>query len=169
MHDPHSFTNSGTICIEKEGFPYEFCFTSEGRKRNFSIAMEKPWNPYIRRHTALTEKVRLVKNDFVLKQNAGWGLTSKMLNKYIHHFGTESANRILEEMGIIPKEGESVDSIKLRPKIRPQCNEPNAHDAPVCIKCRFVLTYRQFAQTVEGEKKLVEEMVAKQVQEPFAG
>ena len=33
--------------------------------------LKKPWNPYIRRHSALTEKSQILKEN-VLRQYAGW-------------------------------------------------------------------------------------------------
>jgi integrase len=136
---------------------------SEEDKKAIEKLLQKPfWNPYIRRHTSLTEKVQLIKNEFVLKQHAGWGLTSKMVNRYTHFLGTESSNAILEEMGILPKKGETPN--KLQPKVCPHCSEPNSYDAPICIKCKMVLTFGAYGRAIEDEKKLVEDLVEKKVQ-----
>ena len=49
----------------------------------------KPWNPYIIRHSALTEKSKILK-EHVLRQHAGWSPRSQMHLRYIHYFGNES-------------------------------------------------------------------------------
>lgn len=41
--------------------------------------LQKPWNPYIKRHQSLTEKARLLKNDYSLRLHAGWTKNSKMV------------------------------------------------------------------------------------------
>ena len=82
--------------------------------------LKKPWNPYIRRHSALTEKSKILK-EHTLRQHAGWSVTSNMHQKYIHYFGNESNESILEAYGLINKNKEEID--KLRPKQCPNCNE----------------------------------------------
>jgi integrase len=43
--------------------------------------LQKPWNPYIRRHTGLTEKSQILKES-VLRQYAGWSINSNMPKVY---------------------------------------------------------------------------------------
>src|SRR5919198_453882 len=99
---------------------------------------KKPWNPYIRRHSAITEKSRILK-EHVLRQHCGWSIGSNMPQKYLHYFGNESSESLLEAYGIIPKDQQSTDV--LRPKQCPNCQEPNKPDSKFCAKCRMVLTY----------------------------
>ena len=40
-------------------------------KPRIAELLKKPWNPYIRRHSALTEKSMILKES-VLRQHAGW-------------------------------------------------------------------------------------------------
>ena len=98
----------------------------------------KPWNPYIRRHSSLTEKSTILK-EHTLRQFAGWSPGSNMHLKYLHYFGNESNDSILEAYGMIWKDKKISDS--LRPKQCPNCNEPNKPDSKFCAKCRMVLTY----------------------------
>jgi integrase/recombinase XerD len=58
-------------------------------KQKISELLKKPWNPYIRRHSALTEKSTILK-EHVLRQHAGWSGSSQMHLKYLHYFGNES-------------------------------------------------------------------------------
>jgi integrase/recombinase XerD len=74
--------------------------------------LKKPWNPYIRRHSALTEKSQILKEN-VLRQYAGWSMGSNMHLKYIHYFGNESNESIIEAYGLKPK-SEEIDKMKPR-------------------------------------------------------
>lgn len=72
--------------------------------------------------------------------------------KYVHYFGNESSESILQEYGILPKDNHETDI--LRPKQCPNCNEPNRPDQKFCVKCRMVLTYDAYNGTVkEHEQK----------------
>jgi integrase len=62
--------------------------------------LAKPFNPYIRRHSALTEKSTKLKSN-TLNQHAGWSMNSNMAQKYIHYFGNESSESLLEAYGIV--------------------------------------------------------------------
>lgn len=126
--------------------------------------LKKPWNPYIRRHSALTEKSKFLK-EYTLRQHAGWSGRSQMHLKYVHYFGNESNNSILQEYGILPKDNEEIDVLK--PKQCPNCNELNRPDQRFCAKCRIVLTYNAYSETIEEKQikdKQIEEMMRKQEQ-----
>jgi hypothetical protein len=60
----------------------------------------KPWNLYIFRHSALTHKSQILKES-TLRDHAGWTMNSKMPSVYLHYFGTESSNSLLEAYGIV--------------------------------------------------------------------
>ena len=104
-------------------------------KQKVKELLKKPWNSYIRRHSALTEKSTILK-EHVLRQHAGWSGRSQMHLKYLHYYGNESNESLLEAYGIIDK-GIQID--QLRPKQCPNCNEPNKIDSKFCAKCRMVL------------------------------
>ena len=65
--------------------------------------LTKPWNLYVFRHSALTEKSQILK-EHVLRDHAGWTMSSKMPQAYIHYFGNESSKSLLQLKGIIKKE-----------------------------------------------------------------
>lgn len=117
--------------------------------------LRKPWNPYIRRHSALTDKSLFLK-EHVLRQHAGWSPRSQMHLKYLHYFGNESSKSILEAYGIIPKD--KVQSDVLKSKQCPNCNEPNKPDAKFCAKCRMVLVYDAYSDTLEEQKQKESEL-----------
>jgi len=119
-------------------------------KQKIRDLLQKPWNPYIRRHSALTQKSTILK-EHVLRQHAGWSGRSQMHLKYIHYFGNEGSESLLEAYGIIPKDQQSVDV--LRPKQCPNCNEPNKSDSKFCAKCRMVLTYDAYNETLDKQQE----------------
>jgi integrase/recombinase XerD len=49
-------------------------------KQKIRELLKKPWNPYIRRHSALTEKSTILK-EHVLRQHAGWSGRSPLIIK----------------------------------------------------------------------------------------
>jgi hypothetical protein len=120
-------------------------------KQKIKELLKKPWNPYIRRHSALTEKSTKLK-EHILRQHAGWTPGSQMHLKYLHYFGNESSESLLEAYGIMPK-GQRTDQLKS--KQCPNCSEPNKPDSKFCAKCRMVLSYDAYEET--ADKKLEKE------------
>jgi hypothetical protein len=106
-------------------------------------------DPYIRRHSAITEKSRILK-EHVLRQHCGWTPGSQMHLKYLHYFGNESNESLLEAYGIIDK-GIQID--QLRPKQCPNCDEGNKPDSKWCAKCRMVLSYDLYEETVDNKQE----------------
>lgn len=118
-------------------------------KQKIRELLKKPWNPYVRRHSALTEKSTILKES-VLRSHAGWSGSSQMHLRYLHYFGNTSSESILEAYGIIA-DGQQID--QLRPKQCPNCNEPNKVDSKFCAKCRMVLSYDAYNETLEKRKE----------------
>ena len=118
-------------------------------KQRINELLKKPWNPYVRRHSALTEKSTILK-EHVLRQHAGWSIGSQMPQKYLHYFGNESSESLLGAYGIIPKD-QKID--QLRPKQCPNCSEPNKPDSKFCAKCRMVLSYDAYEETVDNKQE----------------
>jgi integrase/recombinase XerD len=118
-------------------------------KQKIKELLKKPWNPYIRRHSALTEK-SMILNEHVLRQHAGWAGRSQMHLKYLHYFGNESSESLLEAYGIMPK-GQQIDQLK--PKQCPNCMESNKPDSKFCARCRMVLTYDAYSETIEEKQQ----------------
>jgi len=73
-----------------------------------------------------------------------------MPQKYLHYFGNESNTSILEAYGLIDK---SIQIDQLRPKPCPNCSEPNKPDSKFCAKCRIVLTYDAYNETLEKQQE----------------
>jgi hypothetical protein len=127
--------------------------------------LQKPWNPYIRRHSSLTEKARLLKNDYSLRLHAGWTKNSKMVEIYTHELGGESSNELLAAYGVVPRDVEGKSEL-LQPKVCPMCNEPNKPDARFCInvQCGMPLSFDAYQETKEKEvqkDQVMEKMLAR--------
>jgi integrase/recombinase XerD len=102
-------------------------------KQKIAELLKKPWNPYIRRHSALTEKARMLKEP-ILKMHAGWSPNSQMHLKYEHWFGNESNESLLEAYGIITK-NRQIDQLKY--KQCPNFSEPNKPDSKFCANAEW--------------------------------
>jgi integrase/recombinase XerD len=121
-------------------------------KDKIRALLAKPWNPYVRRHTGATEKSKIL-NEIKLKQYGGWSANSNQPRVYTHYFGNESSKSLLEVYGIEPKNS-SGDSVELlSPKICPNCHEGNTYDAKFCAKCRLVLTYDAYNETLQQQQE----------------
>jgi integrase len=112
--------------------------------------LKKPWNPYVRRHSALTDKSKILK-EHTLRQFAGWSMNSNMPQKYIHYFGNEASESLLEAYGITTKDQKLSDALKS--KQCPNCSEPNKPDSKFCAHCRMVLTYDEYNETIDEKDK----------------
>ena len=133
----------------------EKCEIPNGDKDTIRAMLKKPWKLYVQRHSALTEKAKML-TEATLRNHAGWTMTSKMPGVYIHFFGAESSKSLLEARGIITKDKES-DNI-LRSKSCPHCQEPNTAHATFCNKCKMVLTYEGYAETQNKFQEVVNEL-----------
>jgi integrase len=118
-------------------------------KQKIQELLKKPWNPYIRRHSAITEKSRVLKEN-VLRQFSGWSGSSQMHLKYLHYFGGESTQDLLSAYGLVA-EGQQID--QLRPLQCPNCGTGNKPDGKFCSSCRMILSYDAYNETLERQKE----------------
>lgn len=129
-------------------------------KKIIELMLQKPWNPYIQRHTSLNEKVHLL-NEYDFRQHGGWTKKSDMIEVYTHDLGGESSKGLLAAYGILPKEGP--EGSVLQPKYCPNCNEPNKPDSKYCENdtCGHPLSFEAYKEQKdrEAEKdKRIDEM-----------
>ena len=123
-------------CIILSRFFKWLYYSNAGDPKRRSL-LAKPFIPYIRRHSALTEKSVKLKSN-TLNQHAGWSMNSHMAQKYIHYFGNESSDSLLEVYGMVTKNNVPIDT--LNPKICPNCNGGNTIDSKFCSKCKKIMT-----------------------------
>src|SRR6266487_3834458 len=124
-------------------------------KEKIKSLLAKPFNPYVRRHSALTEKSIKLKSN-TLNQHAGWSMNSNMAQKYIHYFGNESSESLLEAYGIVSKDSIPID--RLNPKICPNCNEGNSQDAKFCSKCKMIMSFEGYQEALESQKEKADKL-----------
>ena len=119
-------------------------------KERIKALLLKPFNPYVRQHSALTEKSTKLKSS-TLNQHAGRTTNSGIAQKYIHYFGNESSESLLEAYGIVTKDNIPIDT--LNPKICPNCNEGNTQDARFCSKCKMIMSFEGYQEALELQKQ----------------
>src|SRR5207248_2624966 len=100
---------------------------------------------------ALNGMAGIIKEHY-LRQYAGWSPRSQMHMKYLHYYGGEASSSILEAKGVITSKDKQQSDIQ-RPKQCPNCSEPNKPDSKFCAKCRIVLTYDAYNETLEKQKE----------------
>jgi len=86
-----------------------------------------------------------------MNQHAGWSMNSNMARKYIHYFGNESSESLLEAYGIVTNNNIPFD--RLNPKICPNCNEGNTQDAKFCSKCKMIMSLEGYQEALESQKE----------------
>jgi predicted secreted protein len=64
--------------------------TPEDDKEKIRNLLKKRRNPYVHRHSAITEKSSIISSDTKLRQFAGWTARSNMHYRYQHIRGNES-------------------------------------------------------------------------------
>jgi hypothetical protein len=111
--------------------------------------LTKPWNPYIIRHSALTAKSKILKES-TLRDHAGWSMMSRMPNVYLHYFGNESSKSLLEAYGIEQHNQKEINVLKT--KSCPNCREENKPDSKFCARCRMVLSYDAYEETLQMQE-----------------
>jgi hypothetical protein len=85
-----------------------------------------------------------------LNQHAGWSMNSNMAQKYIHYFGNESSESLLEAYGIVTN---NIPFDRLNPKICPNCDEGNTQDAKFCSKCKMIMSFEGYQEALESQKE----------------
>jgi len=83
-------------------------------------------------------------------------MNSNMAQKYIHYFGNESSESLLEAYGIVTKDKIPIDT--LNPKICPNCNEGNTQDTKFCSKCKMIMSLEGYHEALESQKEKEEEL-----------
>jgi ribosomal protein L40E len=113
--------------------------------------LAKPFNPYIHRHSALTEKSTKLKSS-TLEQYAGWVPGSTMQKRYVHYFGNDESSVDILEVYVM-KVNDSISIDTLNPKICPNCNEGNTQDAKFCSKCKMLMSFDGYQEVLQEQQE----------------
>ena len=124
--------------------------TPEPDKSLIRNMLTKPWNLYVFRHSALTEKSQYLP-EAILRNHAGWTMNSNMPLVYLH-LSDESSKILLQKRGLIRKgDNKTNDALKLRHCVN--CAEPNPPHAKFCAHCRMVLSFDSYQESLDKEKQ----------------
>jgi integrase/recombinase XerD len=142
---------------------------TEEDRRKIKDLLKKPWNPYVRRHTAATEISKQLKDSVLIDQYLGWSHAGNTRQKYQHYYSDDSFDAMLVIDGIVTPAMSAKGKAKnlLKPKMCPNCDESNKPESKFCSKCKFVLSYDMYNQVMEEsdqQKKQMQDMNA-QLQE----
>ena len=74
-----------------------------------------------------------------------------MAQKYIHYFGNESSESLLEAYVIVTNNNIPID--RLNPKICPNCTEGNTQDAKSCSKCKMIMSFDGYQEALRSQKE----------------
>jgi integrase/recombinase XerD len=126
--------------------------------------LNRPWNLYIRRHTAATEISKKLKDSVLIDQYMGWSHAGNTRQKYQHYYSDDGIDAMLLADGLpvasVNGKGTTKKKDLLKPKQCPNCNESNNPDSKFCTKCKFVLSFDAFNEVTneaeETKKKLTE-------------
>ena len=132
----------------------------EEDKRKIRDLLRKPWNLYIRRHTAATEISKRLKDSVLIDQYMGWSHAGNTRQKYQHYYSDDGIDAMLLADGIPVSSSTSfLGATKglLKPKICPNCEESNKPDSKFCVKCKFVLSFDLFNEAIEEKAKAAKE------------
>ena len=105
----------------------------------------------------LTAKSLILK-EHTLREYACWSMSSQMPQVYLHYFGNESSKSLLEAYGIEDYSNTNEKANVLKSKSCPHCNEPNKPDSRFCFKCKMVLTFDSYKETLERQNEKDEQI-----------
>lgn len=112
--------------------------------------LTKPWLLYVFRHSSLTEKSQIL-SESLLKEHAGWTMSSNMPQIYVHLKG-ESSKILLQTRGFFKREDSEISQALLS-KQCPNCCEPNKPDSRFCTKCKMILTFDAYSKIQKDQKE----------------
>src|SRR5215213_1336448 len=116
----------------------------EEDKRKIRELLRKPWNPYIRRHSAATEISKALKDSVLIDQYMGWSHAGNTRQNYQHYYNDDSFDAMLTMMDGLKPISPTRNRTLLKPRLCPNCFETNKPESRFCSKCKFVLTFDAF-------------------------
>jgi hypothetical protein len=142
----------------------------EEDKRKIRDLLKKPWNPHARRHTSATEISKVIKDPILINNYFGWSQTGNTRLKYQHYFADDTIDAMLTVMDGLPLPSQTEQNKKkmkdlLKPITCPHCAETNTPESKFCVKCKFVLSFDLYNESIneaEQTKKELAELKAKQ-------
>lgn len=94
----------------------------------------------------------------------GWSQRGNTRVRYQHYAENDAVEAMLIADGVVSPDAAKKKKDLLKPKICPNCEEPNKPDSRFCSKCRFVMRFDEWNETIqsaENTKKELAELKAK--------
>lgn len=91
----------------------------------------------------------------------GWSRAGNTRQKYQHYYNDDSFDAMLTVMdGLTPPANSANQGKKglLRPKQCPNCSETNKPESRFCVKCKFVLSFDAYNETIKSADEKEEEL-----------
>lgn len=135
-----TLVNNGQIQNEQE------------RERLKKLLMEKKWNPYCFRHSAITHDSDYLPG-YALNKKVRWTMTSKQPARYIkNRMGDTLRNTILEHNGIVTDQSKKP---RITSRACPKCDTVNALENDNCSKkeCGYPLTPNAYEKMKRAENE----------------
>jgi integrase len=133
----------------------------EEDKRKIAELLKKPWNPYIRRHTAATEISKALNDSVLIDQYMGWSHAGNTRQKYQHYYNDDSFDAMLTMMDGLKPLAPAKGKLILKPRLCPNCQESNTPESRFCSKCKFVLSFDAYNETITDAERAKEEQQRK--------
>jgi integrase len=142
----------------------------EEDKRKIRDMLKKLWNPHARRHTSATEISKIIKDPILINNYFGWSQTGTTRLKYQHYFADDTIDAMLTVMDGLALPSQNEQNKKkmkdlLKPIQCPHCSETNTPESKFCVKCKFVLSFDLYNESIneaEQTKKELADLKAKQ-------
>ena len=129
-------------------------------KRKIRDLLKKKWNPHARRHTSATEISKVIKDPVLIDNYFGWSHKGNTRLKYQHYFPGDTIDAMLTVMDGLPLSSQTEQNKQknlLKPKQCPNCTENNTSESKFCVKCKFVLSFDLYNETLEEKAKTAKE------------
>ena len=112
------------------------------------------------RHNAVSRDARRGMTEAALRKKYGWTQHSRMPTLYVHLFGTDVENIVLEMEGI-EEVKQKVADVFMKPKTCFGCGHLNPGDAVHCLRCGLILDEKEAEKAIKEQQE--NESLRKQV------
>ena len=106
-----------------------------------------------------------MKDSVLIDQYMGWSHAGNTRQKYQHYYNDDSFDAMLTMMDGLKPIAPAKGKVLLKPRLCPNCQETNTPESRFCAKCKFVLSFDAFNETIadaENTKKQLEQIKTRQ-------
>lgn len=151
MYSKYRTEHFGKALLENPTIP------EEDKRKIRDLVNNRRWNPYTRRHTAATEISKGLKDSVLIDQYMGWSHSGNTRQKYQHYFTDDAFDAMLVIDGLVTPNSKGKAKNLLKPRICPNCDETNKPEGRFCAKCKFVLSFDAFNESLQEKEKALKD------------